>query len=116
MTTALAADIRRRVAEDLAGPLAATLAGDDRKEFARQQAFVHLDALAGPPGAGGGTELTPADEQALAQAVLDALFGLGRLQALVDDPDIENIDVNGCDRVWVTFADGTKRLAPPVAD
>ena len=52
----------------------------------------------------------------MAQSVLDALFGLGRLQALVDDPDIENIDVNGCDRVWATFADGTKRLMPAVAD
>ncbi len=42
--------------------------------------------------------------------MLDALFGLGRLQALVDDPDIENIDVNGCDRVWATFADGIQAV------
>ena len=56
------------------------------------------------------------EEQQLAQAVLDALFGLGRLQALVDDERIENIDVNGCDRVWATFADGSKRLMDPVAD
>ena len=43
------------------------------------------------------------DKQRLAEEiVLDALFGLGRLQALVDDPDIENIDVNGCDRVLAT--------------
>ncbi len=116
MTTTLASTIRRRVAEDLAGPDAATLTGDDRKEFARQRAFLHLDALVGPGEGGGPTDLTPADEQVLAQTVLDALFGLGRLQALVDDPEIENIDVNGCDRVWVTYSDGTKRLLPAVAD
>ncbi len=51
----------------------------------------------------------------MAQEVLDALFGLGRLQGLVDDPEIENIDINGCDRVWVTYSDGSKVLMPPVA-
>ncbi len=56
------------------------------------------------------------EERLLAQAVLDALFGMGGLQGLIDDPDIENIDINGCDRIWVTFADGSKRLMPPIAD
>jgi len=116
MTSADASRIRQRVAEDLGGPDAAGLKGDDRKEFARQRIFFHLDALASSIDGADLAELTPADEQALAQTVLDALFGLGRLQALVDDPEIENIDVNGCDRVWVTYADGTKRLVPPVAD
>jgi pilus assembly protein CpaF len=50
------------------------------------------------------------------QSVLDALFGMGRLQALIDDPRIENIDINGCDRVWATFADGSKRMMEPIAD
>ena len=45
-----------------------------------------------------------------------ALFGLGRLQPLVDDPLIENIEVNGCDRVWVSYADGREEPGPPVAD
>jgi Flp pilus assembly CpaF family ATPase len=35
---------------------------------------------------------------------------------LVDDSEIENIDVNGCDRVWVTYANGQKALAEPIAD
>jgi pilus assembly protein CpaF len=52
----------------------------------------------------------------LAQTVLDALFGMGRLQSLIDDSEIENIDINGCDRVWASYADGSKRLMAPIAD
>ncbi len=116
MTALLASTIRQRVAEDLAGHDASSLTGDDRKEFARQRAFLHLDALSESDGAESPSLLTHQEEQRLAQTVLDALFGLGRLQALVDDSDIENIDINGCDRVWATFADGSKRLMDPVAE
>jgi pilus assembly protein CpaF len=111
----LAAEIRALVAEDLAGPDGQGLTGDHRREFARQQIFVHLDHLA-EDAAIGSSSGDPAEEQALAQAVIDALFGMGGLQPLLDDPDIENIDINGCDRVWATFADGSKRLMPPIAD
>ena len=116
MTASLASSIRHRVAEDLAGPDASSLTGPDRKEFARQRTFAHLDSMSDEPDGAGPSSLTRAEEQALAQAVLDALFGLGRLQPLVDDPEIENIDINGCDRVWASFADGSKRLMDPVAD
>ncbi|MGD0880637.1 MAG: ATPase, T2SS/T4P/T4SS family [Acidimicrobiales bacterium] len=116
MNAPLASTIRQRVAEDLAGHEASSLTGDDRKEFARQRAFLHLDALSEFGDGEAPALLTHQEEQRLAQTVLDALFGLGRLQVLVDDPDIENIDINGCDRVWATFADGSKRLMDPVAD
>jgi Flp pilus assembly CpaF family ATPase len=116
MSAPLATMIRQRVAEDLAGHEASVLTGDDRKEFARQRAFLHLDALSESDGSGPHGPLSHLEEQRLAQSVLDALFGLGRLQSLVDDPDIENIDINGCDRVWATFADGSKRLMGPAAD
>jgi pilus assembly protein CpaF len=112
----LAASIRELVAEDLATAEAALLEGDDRREFARQQIFIHLDVLADGEGMGPQPTDGPEDEQRLAQTVLDALFGMGRLQELIDNPEIENIDINGCDRVWATFADGTKRLMPPIAD
>jgi pilus assembly protein CpaF len=45
-----------------------------------------------------------------------ALFGVGRLQPLLEDPEVENIDINGCDRVFVSYADGREELADPVAD
>jgi pilus assembly protein CpaF len=110
----MASMIRRMVAEDLAAPGATDLVGDDRREYARQRIFAHLDTLVDPDGSWPAFD-EPEAEQRMAQEVLDALFGLGRLQSLVDDPEIENIDINGCDRVWVTYADGSKVLMPPVA-
>ncbi len=43
------------------------------------------------------------DEQ-LAGGVYSAMFGAGELQELLDDERVENIDINGCDEVWVTYA------------
>ncbi|MGE7433995.1 CpaF family protein [Kitasatospora sp. NPDC001175] len=57
----------------------------------------------------------PLIEQRAVRTVHDALFGLGGLQRLLDDPNVENIDVNGCDRVFVRYADGRKEQAPPIA-
>lgn len=59
---------------------------------------------------------SPSAQEALAQAVFDAVFRLGRLQPLVDDPSIENIMITGHDRVVVETSDGTMRHADPVAD
>lgn len=42
----------------------------------------------------------------LRRSLLDAFLGLGDLQPLIDDPDIENIDVNGAENVFVTYAGG----------
>jgi pilus assembly protein CpaF len=36
------------------------------------------------------------EEDELAHATFDALFRLNRLQRLLDDPSIENINANGC--------------------
>jgi Flp pilus assembly CpaF family ATPase len=108
--------LRSDVADDLARSGARELALADRRELARQLALTRLRDMAAERVAMGQAPIEPMEEQRLTHAVLDALFGLGRLQMLVDDVDIENIDVNGCDRVWVTYADGQKTLAAPVAD
>lgn len=59
--------------------------------------------------------LPPQAEDAVARMVLDELFGLGGLQPLLDDPDVENININGCDRVFVRYADGRRARMGPVA-
>ncbi|HXA30679.1 MAG TPA: ATPase, T2SS/T4P/T4SS family [Acidimicrobiales bacterium] len=116
MTASLATKIRTLVAEDLAAEEVSALRSEDRREFARQRIFVHMDALGIERLASDAPLPTSEEEQRLAQSILDALFGMGGLQSLIDDPAIENIDVNGCDRVWVTYADGAKRTMPPIAD
>lgn len=60
--------------------------------------------------------LSPSGEQRVAQAVFDALFRLGRLQPLVDDERVENIIIQGCDVVWLEYADGRVVAGPAVAD
>lgn len=96
---------------------AAGTTGDDAvREYAKAviidlvREYVDAHALAGRnvPSLG--------EERLLAEAVYNEIFELGRLQPFVNDPDVENIDVNGCDQVWITYTDGRKVLGPPVAD
>ncbi|WP_228255276.1 CpaF family protein [Ornithinimicrobium avium] len=64
-----------------------------------------------------GTEAWDIEEQHdLARAVFDAVFGLGRLQPLVDDPQVENIMIFGHDQVTVELTGGRQVTSPPVAD
>ncbi|HET7489165.1 MAG TPA: ATPase, T2SS/T4P/T4SS family [Acidimicrobiales bacterium] len=60
--------------------------------------------------------LTDDDEDRLAEAVL-AMGGLGwAIEELLADPTVENIDINGPDKVFVHRADGSKtRLEYPIA-
>ncbi len=63
-----------------------------------------------------GIELPESDfDQRLVAAVDAAIWGAGELQELLDDADVENIDINGCDEVWVTYAGRGKVLSRPVA-
>ncbi|HEY7144801.1 MAG TPA: ATPase, T2SS/T4P/T4SS family [Streptosporangiaceae bacterium] len=58
---------------------------------------------------------TPADRNALAQAVYDQRYGLGPLAGYLRDPQVENVDVNGFDQVWVTYSTGERVAGPPIA-
>ncbi|MBV9661050.1 MAG: CpaF family protein [Acidimicrobiales bacterium] len=59
--------------------------------------------------------LSGPEEDELTHAAFDALFRLNRLQRLLDDPDIENINANGADQVWVRYADGRREQVEPIA-
>jgi pilus assembly protein CpaF len=75
-----------------------------------------LDREAKAALAAGRPVLTSSEEEQVTQAIQDLLFGLGRLQRLLDDPQVENINANGCDRVWVRYADGRRVQVDPIAD
>lgn len=55
-------------------------------------------------------------EHAYVQAVENAVFGYGRLQPLLDLPDVENIEIHGWNSVVVQYGDGRREKMPPVAD
>ena len=112
----LVAELRTAVAAELHADSLGELGFDDRRELARELTMSRLRRRDSDLVTAGRPPLDPVIEQQVTQSVLDALFGLGRLQTLVDDERIENIDVNGCDQVWVTYADGSKALMEPVAD
>lgn len=61
--------------------------------------------LAAVLGAGGELPADPGFDLKLIMAVDAAIYQAGELQELLDDVDVENIDINGCDEVFVTYAD-----------
>jgi pilus assembly protein CpaF len=64
-----------------------------------------------------GAELwSPAQEEAYVTAVENAVFGYGRLQPLLEMPDVENIEIHGWNSVVVQYGDGRREQMPPVAD
>ncbi|HET8621505.1 MAG TPA: ATPase, T2SS/T4P/T4SS family [Acidimicrobiales bacterium] len=114
---------RKEVADELTDRLRADELADrprmapaDQRQFGRQLINRRLERYAKEQLEIGREPLPFEDENALAQAIHDALFGLGALQRLLDDSSIENIDANGHADVWVTRADGSKHRAPPIAD
>ncbi|MGE0512244.1 MAG: CpaF family protein, partial [Acidimicrobiia bacterium] len=58
--------------------------------------------------------MTVSAENALADAVLDAVFGLGRIQPLLDDDEINDIHIRGCEPVRLKMRDGSRRQVAPV--
>jgi pilus assembly protein CpaF len=122
-TKALVRGFRREVADELTERLRADEVADrprmspaDQRQYGRQLINRRLERYAKEQLEAGLDPLDYEDETALAQAIHDALFGLGALQRLLDDESIENIDANGCADVWITRADGSKHRAPPIAD
>src|SRR5690625_1465209 len=57
--------------------------------------------------------LSAEEQTALSNALAAQLFGAGTLQDLLEEPGVENIDINGYDNVFVAYADGTERKADP---
>lgn len=87
----------------------------DQAALARELINSELDEFARECADRGEANLGEVEEEALARAVLDRIFQLGRLQPLLDDEQIQNIVINGYDQVWLEYADGTKVPGPPVA-
>lgn len=88
----------------------------DEHDLARSAVRVELARLSGARRAEARAVLTSNEEQHLTNAVIAHVLGLGRLQPLLDDPDVSDIHVRGCASVWVKLRDGTREQRPPVVD
>ncbi len=91
------------------------LSGADEQALGRQLIAEALERRANQALRDREAMLSAPEEDELAHAAFDALFRLNRLQRLLDDPSIENINANGCDQVWVRYADGRRERAEPIA-
>lgn len=112
----------RRMSEDVAASLAQA-ARENGDAFTHEETTELADAFvadlieehaASEIGRG-----RPAPTEALLEtlraAVLARVLGLGGLQALMDDANIETINADGCDVVYAIRADGTTTAQAPIA-
>ena len=118
----LVARLRAKVSERLSERVEAErvagrrLDSQEQQLLARDLATEVLDEYARDCIATGRPVLGPDEEDDYAQAVDDALFGLGHvLGRLLEDDSIENINANGSDGCWITRSDGSKEPGPPLA-
>ncbi|MDZ7734468.1 MAG: hypothetical protein U5R31_16595 [Acidimicrobiia bacterium] len=116
---ALVAELHRTVGEALTQAHATHDAGglgrlspDDERALARKLLADELRRMAADALREGREPLDEATETALAASVLDRLHGLARLQPLLDDPNVRDIHISGCERVWLSLRDGTQGPRP----
>lgn len=64
----------------------------------------------------GGTPLEEEARNRLEAALKSQLFGAGNLDQLLQDPDVEDITINGHENVLVTYANGSKAQLAPIAN
>ena len=89
---------------------------EDEREYSRSLIIQILEDYARLEITDGRTPPNAEDEASLAAAIHSALFGVGRLQPLLDDPEVENIDINGSDQVFVQYGDGREEKHSDVAE
>ncbi|MER7273503.1 ATPase, T2SS/T4P/T4SS family [Dactylosporangium sp. NPDC000244] len=123
LDAAVLRQIRREVAERLtranrAHEAANTtpMPAEEREALTRRLISEALDAYATAEMQAGRPPLHPHVESRVARTVADALLGAGGLQPWLSNPDVEEIVANGCDQVFVRFADGTIEQVDPIAD
>ncbi|EGD43988.1 secretion system protein [Nocardioidaceae bacterium Broad-1] len=112
------ASLRAQASEQLSQAVAAHghLSKLDQEELGRSIVLELIDAAMAEAVDAGDSSWTIDHQQAVARAVFDSLFRLGRLQPLVDDDRVENIIICGHDNVTLELIDGAQIPGPPVAD
>lgn len=116
---ALVSELRSQASERLSQAVAAERGRLDKisqEELGRAIVLDLIESSMAEAVNTGTLAWSTAEQAALAKAVFDSLFRLGRLQPLVDDDRVENIIIAGHDKVRLELIDGTLIPGPPVAD
>ena len=87
----------------------------EQKAMAGQFIMEALDTIAAERARAFLPPIDRSEESFITDEVLATLFGLGAIERLLADDSVENVNINGCDTVWVHHAGGIKRRAEPVA-
>lgn len=88
----------------------------EQRAMAGQFVLEALDIIAAERARAFLPPIDHSEELRITDEVLATLFGLGPIERLLADESVENVNLNGCDTVWVHHADGAKRLAEPIVD
>ncbi len=116
--TAIVDDARSRITSALESEVRATsmvVPAARKSELVEREVVFAIDAF---DASCLSRALPVADEQLRAKAaskVRAAVLGFGPLQELLDDPDIETINANGCDQTFVLRRGGRKTREAPLA-
>lgn len=116
---ALVASLRSLASEQLSQAVAAESHALDRRaqeELGRSIVLDLIEAAMADAVDAGDPSWNQDHQDAVARAVFDSLFRLGRLQPLVDDDRVENIIICGHDNVTLDLVDGSQVPGPPVAE
>ncbi|WP_162529479.1 ATPase, T2SS/T4P/T4SS family, partial [Segeticoccus rhizosphaerae] len=116
---ALVARLRAQASDRLSAALGgdrATLDREAQQQLGRSIIMELLETQAQEAVSAGRDPVPLGLQDQMARTVFDALFGLGRLQPLVDDEAAENIEIDGCDNVLLEYADGLLKPGPAVAE
>lgn len=115
--------VRRRVADRLTreakaheSTVGSPMAAEERVAAVHRLIAQVLDEHATAEMNSGRPPLRPQAESRVGRAVADSLLGAGGLQPLLADGRVEEVNANGCDRVFVRYADGTRVMVAPIAD
>jgi pilus assembly protein CpaF len=92
------------------------LGPEDERALSHKLICDELERLAREALAEGRRPMSEEVEAELTEAVLDRLHGLGRLQPLLDDPEIRDIHIPGAEPTWLQMRNGSKVRGPAVAE
>jgi pilus assembly protein CpaF len=115
-------EVTRRVHEAVVRRLGVELRGRsltpaDQRQLLLSWVQEELDGEARRRSVGGEPQLSAAQERAVVRAVENVLWGLGRIQELLDLPGVEDIHIQGSELPVLRLSDGSTRSADvPVAD